>query len=69
MTLTSLTLCPVALLYPGSPSRLEPEPGHGLWDGYPTGDFLARLDLRERLLQAPDAPWWSELNAVLPLAG
>jgi predicted DNA-binding transcriptional regulator AlpA len=39
----------------------------------PSGNFLAavndRLDLRERLLQAPDAPWWSELNAVLPLAG
>lgn len=37
----------------------------------PSANFLAavndRLDLRERLLQAPDAPWWSELEAVLPL--
>jgi hypothetical protein len=38
---------------------------------HPSTDFLAavndRLDLRERQRQAPDAPWWPDMDAVLPL--
>lgn len=51
-------------------ARFDPDTVQPLVDR-PSADFLAavndRLDLRERRRRTPDAEWWADLGAVLPL--